>query len=803
MTHPVNKSPIFEAKVSKQETQMTNLLEQKLQLLPLQPINRLIRHLKIKHKITLGYAVGLGVMISTNLIGLVIGDCIYNQANQSRLKIATERKLLADLQQSTLSLQLVPGFPLSPSKTSIYQDLDKIIIQQTYQAKAAFNQLNKTADTSSIKGLKPLLLSYDGAFNKFIDSLAANSKKNNLNKLTKVDLVYQNLENLAKNQAGVNTQKLISQITIFIDIAEKKQLKAESELDRAYMLRGLVLLLSLGFSLLCTYLIILYSRYAIASPMEALAGNVRQVNHQLNLDIPLDDISQDEITILNAALIQIVQRLSDLQKSQEQVKLDTDAANQTKNKFLANMTHELRTPLNGILGYAQILSRSLDLTEEQKHGIHTIYQCGFNLLNMINDILDISKIDENTIELNFQDFHFPSLIQGIVEIFRLQSEQKGIDFIYQKAENLPMGIVGDQQRLRQVLVNLLNNAIKFTDTGQIKLQVDTTYESGNVSIHFIISDTGIGISPEQHKTIFLPFEKLGNSHNQTSGIGLGLAITQKIVRMMGGEIQLQSQLGNGSIFQFAVEFSISEDWTESTTITSNGQLIGYFGNRRKILVIDDNWENRSFIVSLLKPLDFMTVEVSNGKDGLAECYEFQPDLIISDLEMPIMDGWEFVKKVRSIEKFKNIPIILSSATTYNYDLDYEKAIAAGANDLLAKPVEVAKLYLLLAKTMQLTWKYGKNDLDNYPENDTYPEECSEIFINTEIVIPPTSELTKLMKYVKKGQIKGIKQELEKIANKDPKYETFVKVLNKYVRVLNIQKIRKFLQEHVKDSSDMY
>jgi signal transduction histidine kinase/DNA-binding NarL/FixJ family response regulator len=800
MTHPVRQSPASEVKASKQDNQMTNLLEQKLQLSPLKPINRLIRHLKIKHKIGLGYAVGLGVIVSTNLIGLVVGDCIQNQANQSRLKIVRERKLLTDLQQSTLSLQLVPGFPLSPSRTVSYQDLEKIIIQQTDQAKTAFNQLNRTADSSSIKGLKPLLVSYDGTFNKFIDSLEASSKKNNSNKSIKVDLIYQNLEELSKNQTSINIQKLVSQVTIFIDVAEKQEIKAESELDYAYMLRGLVLLLSLAFSLVCIYLLILYSRYAIASPMEALASNVRQVNHQLNLNLPSSDIDSDEITILNAALIQIVQRLSDLQKSQEQVKLDTDAANQTKNKFLANMTHELRTPLNGILGYAQILSRSHDLTEEQKHGIHTIYQCGFNLLNMINDILDISKIDENTIELNFQDFHFPSLIQGVAEIFRLQCEQKGIDFVYQKAENLPIGIVGDQQRLRQVLVNLLNNAIKFTDAGQVKLQVDTTYKSGNVSIHFIISDTGIGISPEQHKTIFLPFEKLGNSHNQTSGIGLGLAITQKIVRMMGGEIQLQSQLGNGSIFQFTVECSISEDWTESTTITSNGQLIGYFGDRRKILVIDDNWENRSFIVSLLKPLGFTIVEVDNGKDGLEECHEFQPDLIISDLEMPVMDGWEFVKTIRSIEKFQNIPIILSSATTYNYDLAYEKALAAGANDLLAKPVEVDKLYLLLAKILQLTWKYGKNDFDHYPENDTYPEECSEIFINTEIIIPPTSELTKLMKYVKKGQIKGIKQELERIAARDPKYDTFVKVLNKYVRVLNIQKIRQFLQEYVKDSN---
>jgi signal transduction histidine kinase/DNA-binding response OmpR family regulator len=798
MAHSVNKSPVSEAEVSKQETQMANLLEQKLKLLSLQWINHLILNLRIKQKISFGYGVGLVILISGSLTGLMFGESIQTQANQSRLKIQRERKLLTDLQQSTLSLQLVPGFPLSINKIVNSQELKETIIQQTERAKTSFNQLNQTASKSSVKGLKPVLFSYSGTFKAFIENLETSLQKIDSKKLTKAktDLVYQVIEDLSKNQTSVNTQKLINQVTVFIQIAETQQIKAEAELQHTYVLRWLILLLSLALSIGILYLLALYVSYAIASPMEALVSNAKRVNHQLNLDLQLEPNSNNEYTILNSILSQITQQLSDLQKYQQQVKIDTKLASQTQNKFLANMTHELRTPLNGILGYAQILSRSRNLTDEQKHGIHTIYQCGFNLLSMINDILDISKIDDHKIELNLQDFHLPSLIQGLVEFFRLQSEQKGIKFIYQKAENLPIGITADQQRLRQVLVNLLNNAIKFTDTGQITLQLDTSYNLGNVLIHFAVLDTGIGIIPEQQQKIFLPFEKLGNSHNQASGAGLGLAISQTIVRMMGSEIQVQSQLGIGSLFEFTIECPVSEDWTESSNNTTNGRLVGYSGHRRKILVIDDNWENRSLIVSLLEPLDFIISEAANGKEGLEKCSQSQPDLIICDLEMPIMDGWEFITKIRKLDYFTNISIIVSSASRYNYDIDYEKIISAGANDLLVKPVQIENLYLLLEKQLQLVWKYGNYDFDNYLEHNTYSDEHSEILSPADIIIPPMSELTILMKYVKKGQIKGIKHELEKIANKDVKYDAFVNILSKYVRVLNIQKIRKFLQENV-------
>ncbi|AFZ02285.1 ATP-binding protein [Calothrix sp. PCC 6303] len=791
MAHSIKKSPASEAEVSKKETQMANLLEKKQNLLSLQSIKHLITNLKVQQKINLGYAIGLGFLISGNLIGLIISDRIYNHANESKLKIQRERKLLIDLQQSTLSLQLVPGFPLSSKKVVNSQDLKNIIIDKIERAKSSFKKLNQTAENSSIKGLKPVLLSYGAIFKSFIENLEAISRKNDFTKFS-----IRAVEDLSKNQTSLDTQKLINQITIFIQIAEAQQLKAEAELQHTYVLKTIIILLNLVLSVLCIYFISLYLNHAIASPVEALLSNFKRMNHQLNLDLKIKPNNINELIVYTDILNEISQQISDLKKSEKQLKTDAKIANQTQNQFLANMTHELRTPLNGILGYAQILSRSRNLTEEQKHGIHTIYQCGFNLLNMINDILDISKIDNNKIELNSQDFHFPSLIQGLVEFFRLQAEKKGIEFVYKKSDNLPIGLIGDQQRLRQVLVNLLNNAIKFTDTGQITLQVDTSYNLDNVLIHFAVSDTGIGIISEQQEKIFLPFEKLGNSHSQTSGTGLGLAISQTIVRMMGSEIKVQSQLGMGSLFEFAVECPISEDWTESIKNTANGKLIGYSGNPRKILVIDDNWENRSFIVSLLEPLNFIVSEAINGEEGLKKCFDMKPDLIICDLEMPIMSGWEFMTKIRYIEEFKNTIIIISSANRYNYDRDYEKNILAGANDLLLKPIQVEKLYLLLEKNLKLVWKYGDYDFDPYLEQNTYSNESSEILSQVEIIIPPVSDLTTLMKYVKKGQIKGIKQELEKIATKDIKYEAFVKTLNKYVKVLNIQKIRQFLQENI-------
>lgn len=464
-----------------------------------------------------------------------------------------------------------------------------------------------------------------------------------------------------------------------------------------------------------------------------------------------------------------------------------EVANQAKSEFLANMSHELRTPLNGILGYAQVLAGSPNFTEQQERGIDIIYNCGSHLLTLIEDVLDLSKIEARKMELLIGDLHLPAFLQSVEEIGRIRADQKGILFVYHSPDNLPVTIAADEKRLRQVLLNLLGNALKFTDSGSVVLRVEVTDNPLTPTLtrlRFVVEDTGIGMLPEQLDRIFLPFEQVGDRKKQTEGTGLGLAITKQLIEMMGGQIQVKSVPKVGSVFEFEIECNLAPNWVETHTFTKKGRITGYAGKRRCILTVDDRWENRSVMVNLLQPLGFNVIEATNGQEGLDKAHQASPDLIITDLLMPIMNGWDFLSFLRQSEMLKDIPVVVSSASVF--DADRHKSIAAGANDFLAKPVQAEQLYRLLAKHLQLEWLYAETKLVE-----------PVISTMTEIVVPPLSELSGLLECAKRGQMKGIQKELEQIAQIDPKYQPFVDRLSSLVKEFNIQKIRQFLQEKVR------
>ena len=480
--------------------------------------------------------------------------------------------------------------------------------------------------------------------------------------------------------------------------------------------------------------------------------------------------------------IRVEERTAELTEA----KLIADSANHAKSDFLANMSHELRTPLNGILGYAQILERSQTMTEPDQHGSSIIHQCGSHLLTLINDILDLSKIEAGKMELHPTAFHLPSFLQAVVEISRIKAEQKSIQFNYEPIATLPDGIIADEKRLRQVLLNLLGNAIKFTDNGSVSLEISARSnqsDSSLIQLDFQIRDTGVGMSSVQLEKIFLPFEQVGDDARKSEGTGLGLAITQKIIEMMDSSITVHSELGAGSVFEFEISCPVATDWMHSSSFTKTGKIIGYSGSKKQILIVDDRWENRSVIVNLLSPLGFAMVEAENGREALEKIGELPPDLIITDLSMPVIDGWEMLSQVRQSENFKNIPIIVSSASVY--EIDRQQSLAAGGDNFLSKPVQAEELYVLLAKHLDLSWVYA--------ETLTLPTVTVAMQVELEIVRPPASELANLIEYARKGQMKGIEQELEKLTKSDAKYQPFVNQLNQLVKQFNIQKIRQFLQ----------
>ncbi|MEG4216918.1 ATP-binding protein [Microcoleus sp. Pol14C6] len=508
--------------------------------------------------------------------------------------------------------------------------------------------------------------------------------------------------------------------------------------------------------------------------LEALAGSFNQMAGQLR-------------TSFTELETRVEERTAELTIAKEAA----DNANQAKSDFLANMSHELRTPLNGILGYAQILERTKTIPEKERHGVNIIHQCGSHLLTLINDILDLSKIEARKLELTSKAIHLPSFLQGVVEICRVRSDQKGIEFIYQPDTNLPTGILTDEKRLRQVLLNLLGNSIKFTDKGSVTLKVDVIESNAAMplpQLKFQAIDTGVGIASDQVNKLFQAFEQVGDRKRHAEGTGLGLAISQRIVELMGGKIQVESHLGIGSNFYFELALPIATDWAQKSSVKDGRTIIGYEGPPRHILIVDDRWENRSVLANLLEPLGFTFTEAENGQEGLEKAIEKLPDLVITDLAMPVMDGFEMLKQLRKLEDIKHLQVIVSSASVA--EIDQQKSLDMGGDDFLAKPVDAEELLTLLAKHLQLIWKYDVTELTT-----------SNNEVSTKELIPPSAaDLQILLELAQDGLLRELAETAAQIGQKDQRYQPFIQQLIQLAKQFQTEKIEEFIQQHLTNNS---
>ncbi|OUL26999.1 ATP-binding protein [Nostoc sp. 106C] len=504
--------------------------------------------------------------------------------------------------------------------------------------------------------------------------------------------------------------------------------------------------------------------------------------------------SPAQLEAINRVLIsEIVER----KRIEKELRLAEEVAknsSQAKSEFLANMSHELRTPLNGILGYTQILQRTEALSEKGSKGISIIYQCGSHLLTLINDVLDLSKIEARKLELNPIDFYLPAFLDSVSEICRIRAEQKVIAFHLQLDPDLPTGIRADEKRLRQVLLNLLGNAIKFTNQGSVTFKVKVINQASNgnkqitYKIRFEVIDTGTGITPEQAEKIFLPFEQVGSQKRQTEGTGLGLAISQKIISLMGSQIQVESQFGAGSTFWFEVELPESKDWARVSRVVEKGSIIGYQGQRRTILIVDDKWENRSVIVNLLEPVGFTVVEASQGQEGWEQVKTYKPDLIITDLVMPVMDGFEFIKSLRQSGQFKEMAIIASSASVFA--IDQYKSIDVGADAFLPKPIEAEMLLELLRQFLQLEWLY-ENKTNIIKKTDV---NSSNLSVD---IIPPSQEvLQQLLELVQDGDIQKILEIAQQLSKSDEQLSGFTQQLIQLASNFQLKRLETFIQQQI-------
>lgn len=418
------------------------------------------------------------------------------------------------------------------------------------------------------------------------------------------------------------------------------------------------------------------------------------------------------LTCIMISILAEAMRIANVRARLEQEK--AQLANQAKSVFLANMSHELRTPLNAVLGYSEMMQKDSGVLEKHKEYLSIINRSGEHLLSLINEILEIAKIESKKIENQKINFNIHNLINDIMNMFTIQANSKNIALNVRGIENIPPFLIIDQTKLKVVLINLLGNAIKFTQSGEINLSLSyMKVKNGLCRLMISVGDTGFGISVDEQKKLFNYFYQTELGKLTKSGTGLGLAISQDYVKLMGGEITVASELGKGSVFSFEIDVEEGEEIGIDKDLTK--KVIG-FGKQQgepKILIVEDNFENRFLLKNLLIDVGFIIKEAENGQDAITVFEDWHPDIILMDMRMPVMNGLEATKIIRSIKTDKEVKIIAVSAHIFKNELD--EIFNAGCDDYIGKPYKENEIFNIFSKHLgvQFVYEEESNETDPY------------------------------------------------------------------------------------------
>jgi signal transduction histidine kinase/CheY-like chemotaxis protein len=481
-------------------------------------------------------------------------------------------------------------------------------------------------------------------------------------------------------------------------------------------------------------------------------------------------VAEEETRRQTELLMQEIEAHKRTDAKLQEAKEKAEAASKAKSRYVVGLSHELRTPLNAVVGYAQILERDPAIPIRRLDAIRVVRRNAEYLSSLIDGLLDISKIEAGRFDLSRNEVRLRELLDQLVAMFRLQAVAKGIEFRFVPSQKLPTDVYADEKRLRQILINLLSNAIKFTDRGHVTMRVDYRNQVARIEVE----DSGIGVHAEDIDRIFQPFERARRGRiNAQAGTGLGLTITKKLTEIMGGEITVRSEPGRGSAF--LVKLMLSEVVRPRSGLPMEHRVCGYVGPRQTILVVDDDKIHRDLMRELLEPLGFIVITAVNGAECLAVAGEYHPNLILLDVSMPDMDGWEVASQLRRSLRERPAIVMLSAIT-----LEKERDIAPDRahDDYMIKPIDLRQMLEKFQTLLDIKWT-TKGDGQDGDEQPAHPGEPD---------ILPIEELDALISLAEIGHYRGIRERLDELDSRSPEFAASTAELRAILGLFNLKRL---------------
>jgi len=445
------------------------------------------------------------------------------------------------------------------------------------------------------------------------------------------------------------------------------------------------------------------------------------------------------------------------------------------------MSHELRTPLNGILGYAQLLSRR-PFQDEDLESIRAIERCGEHLLTLINDILDLAKIEAGRFELQTTRFALNDLLREVADVARLRAGDCGLEFVHDTCSQLPEFVVAAPRNLRQILLNLLGNAVKFTSQGRVTLRVSGEPHAGDLfRLRIEVEDTGCGIAREDLERAFEPFQQLRNTERRVEGTGLGLSISRKLVNLMGGKLSVVSRLGVGSRFTVEIDVRAAE-FAAPGVLQATRPIVGYGGSRRSVLIVDDTADNRRILSSLLTSIGFEVHEAADGVEAVAAVAAATPDIVFMDLVMPRQNGFEATREIRQLSATgAALPIVAVSADAF--ESTRSESVASGCNAFITKPVQLDSVLAAIEKELGIEWTYAAAPLAAQAAAHRIAEGAGAL---------PSDIAQELMHLARLGDVQALARRVQDLPVLNPRLQGFSETLADFIRSYDLKSVREIL-----------